>query len=320
MAGRGRIPSPFDGRSVQAPGMMRHGPFPGLGPAGHHRPMEPLSPAEHLEAKLAGQVEEIERLAGENHRLAATHAALRQDLVGAQQEIQRLRAHIRSIQTESDIQIRVLLEKIGKMEFDIRAGERIKKDLQQAHLEAQSLVTARQELTAQIRQANAELDKARSDLKTLPEMHAELDSLRQEHQRLRNTFEYEKGLNMDKVEQMQAMEKNLVGMAREVEKLRAEVLNVEKRARAPNPYGGGPYMHPDPLYPASVHGGGAYSENYGGPPHGQKGIGAAGEGIIPYGGGNNATASRGAGSAPVHIAGGASFWGGGPYDTPLPRK
>lgn len=46
----------------------------------------------------------------------------------------------------------------------------------------------------------------------------------------RTTFEYEKGLNIDKVQQMQAMEKNLVGMAREVEKLRAEVLNAEKRA------------------------------------------------------------------------------------------
>lgn len=46
----------------------------------------------------------------------------------------------------------------------------------------------------------------------------------------RTTFEYEKGLNIDKVHQMQAMEKNLVGMAREVEKLRAEVSNAEKRA------------------------------------------------------------------------------------------
>lgn len=37
-------------------------------------------------------------------------------------------------------------------------------------------------------------------------------------------------MNIDKVQQMQAMEKNLVGMAREVEKLHTEVLNVEKRA------------------------------------------------------------------------------------------
>lgn len=45
-----------------------------------------------------------------------------------------------------------------------------------------------------------------------------------------STFEYEKGKNIEQVEQMQGMEKNLFGMAREVEKLRAEVLNAEKRA------------------------------------------------------------------------------------------
>ncbi|XP_057495692.1 protein FLX-like 4 isoform X1 [Actinidia eriantha] len=299
MAGRGQIPSPFDGRSVQAPGMMRYGPFPGLVPAGH-RPMEQLPPLERLETKMAVQVAEIERIAGDNHRLAATHGALRQDLVGAQQEIQRLRAHIRSIQTESDIQVRVLLKKIAKMEFDIRSGESVKKDLQQAHIEAQSLVTARRELTAQIRQATTDLDEAHADLKNLPEMHAELDSLRKEHQRLRSIFEYEKGLNMDKVEQLQAMDKNQVGMVREVEKLCAEVLHAEKRAHAPNPYGG-PYMHhPDPLYSSLVLGSGAYAESYG--PHSLKGLGA--------GSVNSSTASVGVGGAPMPTFGGV-------YDTPL---
>ena len=43
------------------------------------------------------------------------------------------------------------------------------------------------------------------------------------------TFEYEKGLNIDNVEQLQAMEKNLVAMAREMEKLHAEVVNAEMR-------------------------------------------------------------------------------------------
>lgn len=47
----------------------------------------------------------------------------------------------------------------------------------------------------------------------------------------RVAFEYEKGSNIDQVERMHAMERNLISMAREVEKLRAEVLNAEKRAR-----------------------------------------------------------------------------------------
>lgn len=43
------------------------------------------------------------------------------------------------------------------------------------------------------------------------------------------TFEFEKGANMEKVDQLQAMEKDLIGMAREMEKLRAEVMNAEMR-------------------------------------------------------------------------------------------
>lgn len=179
MASRGYIPPGQGGRSAQAPGMMRHGPFPS-----GTRIIETLPP-ELVENKIALQEAEIERLAGDNHRLAATHVALRQDLVASQHDIQRLRAHIRTTQTETDIQIRALLEKIGKMELDIRAGESIKTDLHKAHTEARGLVTATRELSAQIEQASEELEKARADVKKLPEMENELESLMQEHQRLR---------------------------------------------------------------------------------------------------------------------------------------
>lgn len=46
----------------------------------------------------------------------------------------------------------------------------------------------------------------------------------------RATFEYERGENIEKVAQLQATEQRLIGMAREVEKLHAEVLNAEKKA------------------------------------------------------------------------------------------
>lgn len=300
------MPPGYGGRSAQAPGMMRHGPFPS-----GNRTMETLPP-ELVENKFAVQEAEIERLAGDNHRLAATHVALRQDLVASQHDIQRLRAHIRTTQTETDIQIRVLLEKIAKMEVDIRAGESIKMDLQQAHIEAQGLVTARRELSAQIQQASQELEKARADVKKLPEMHNELESMMQEHQRLRTTFEYEKGLNIEKVEQLKVTEKEMLSMAREVEKLRAEVLNAERRARAPNPYGG-PYMNQDPLYPPPppMHGTGGYADSYGRSM--QMGVGASGDGMIPYGVGNaTATTNIGGGTVPGS--------GGGAYDASHARR
>lgn len=48
----------------------------------------------------------------------------------------------------------------------------------------------------------------------------------------RAAIEYEKKVYADSYEQGQAMQSNLLSMARELEKLRAEVANAEKRARA----------------------------------------------------------------------------------------
>ncbi|RDX77945.1 Protein FLX-like 2, partial [Mucuna pruriens] len=101
---------------------------------------------------------------------------------------------MRSIHTESNIQIRFLLDKIVKGEVDIRAGDNVKKDLQQAPVEAQSLAVSKQELSAQIQRATQELKKVHSDVKNIPDLQPELDSLVQERQRLRATFEYENNL------------------------------------------------------------------------------------------------------------------------------
>lgn len=263
MDAHGRMPSSYGRRPIQAPGMMRHGPLPGPGPAGHH-PREALLPPEHLEKQVAIQEGEMERIARENQRFAESNVAMRQELVATQKEMQRVQAYLGSIHTESDIQIRGLLEKIGKLEDDIHSGDAVKKELQQAHLEAQNLITVRQELSAEIQLVTEELQKSTAGFKKLPEMHSELDGLRQEHQKLRcvvwflypleffincflccvsevitklqffflfgksATFEYEKGLNIEQVERMRAMEKNLMSMAKEVERLRAEVTGTEQ--------------------------------------------------------------------------------------------
>ncbi|KAL5539266.1 hypothetical protein UlMin_045831 [Ulmus minor] len=241
---------------------MRRVPFHGLGSIAGRQTLEPIAPPEILENRIAAQAAEVKQLAGDNHRLAATHVALREDLAVSQQEIQQLKAYIRSIQTESDIQIRVLLDKITKKEVEIRAGEGVKNDLEQAHKEAESLVAARQELSVQIQQASQELQRVRVDVKKLPELQAELDSLRKEHRKLRALFEYEKRQNIEQVEHLQAMEKNLLSMVKEVEKLQAEVFNAEKRANVP--YSGG-YMNPKFSYPPQMPGSATYVDSYGRP-------------------------------------------------------
>ncbi|KAK1324247.1 hypothetical protein QJS10_CPA02g01398 [Acorus calamus] len=254
MASRGHIPpSPYDGRLIQAPGMMRHGPFPGSASLSHH-PLDPLPPPQLLEKKLSAQGKEMEVLMMENQRLATTHVTLRRDLLITQQEMQRVQAHRGAAQAESEIQIRNLLEKIARTEAEIHASEGVRDELRHAHMELNDLLSARQELTSQIQQASEELQKAHADVKKLPEMLIELDGLMQEHQKLRAAFEYEKGLNIDLVDKMRTMEKDLFSMMREVEKLRAEVMTVEKRAHAPNPYGA-MYGGQGSGYPVAANGG-----------------------------------------------------------------
>lgn len=297
-----------------------HGP-PAYGSRSTHSSytIEPQHP-DHQDSKLVARSAEIERLASDKQRLSATHIALSQDLVATQQDIQKIRAHIGSVQTESDIQIRILLDKMAKMEAQIRAGENVKKDLQKAHTEARALVATRQELNDQVKKATQELDKVRADVEKLPEMKVELDGLRQEHQKLRSTFEHEKGKNMEKVAQMELMEKDLVGMAREVERLRAEVLNAEKRANAPTVYGA-PYMNQE-LYPPPPHmhaNGPGYGNH-----HVQMGIVGAGEGMNPYGGPHPGPAAPGTnpqwGPPPMIPYGGHPQWGGpSPYDNSYSR-
>ena len=105
------------------------------------------------------------------------------------------------------------------------------------------------------------------------------------------TFEYEKSSNIEQVEQLQAMEQKLILMAKEVDKLRIDVLNAEKRANgklccvlgglhclsekffrqlfsngvslyaAPVPYAGG-YMNPNFPYPPPMLGNVAYVDGY----------------------------------------------------------
>ncbi|XP_038992895.1 protein FLX-like 4 [Hibiscus syriacus] len=102
-----KIRSAYEGRSIQAPGAIRHGSLAGSGPPARGA-LEPLPRPELLENKIASQAAELEQLAVDNHRLVARHVALKEDLVAVRHEAQKLKEHIRSIQNESDIQIRVL--------------------------------------------------------------------------------------------------------------------------------------------------------------------------------------------------------------------
>lgn len=184
-----------------------------------------LPPPEVMEQKLAVQHVDMQALVSENQRLAATHATLRQELAAAQHELQMLHGHIEEMRLQKEQQTKGLMDKISRIEAELQAAEPIKVELQQARAEAHILVAARQDLISKVQQLTQELQRSHSDVQQIPFLLTELDSLRREYQHCRTTYDYEKKLYNDHLESLQVMEKNYVTMAREVEKLRAELTN-----------------------------------------------------------------------------------------------
>ncbi|KAL6135428.1 hypothetical protein ACLB2K_067656 [Fragaria x ananassa] len=265
MGSKGRIPPAHLRRPH--PGPDPYG-LPGPGtrpPPGGYSPFDMLPPPQVLEQKLASQHVEMQRLATENQRLASTHGSLRQELAGAQHELQILHAQAGAMKSERDQQMRSLMDKIAKMEAELKSAEPVKGELQQARAEANGLVGARQESIVKVQQLSQELQRAHVEVQQIPVLVQQLEGLRQEYQHCRATFDYEKKLYNDHLESLQVMEKNYVTMAREVGKLRAELLNnpgVERRTGGP--YYGNPGTNESEASGLAA-GQNAYEDSYGVP-------------------------------------------------------
>ncbi|MCO5549258.1 hypothetical protein L7F22_002725 [Adiantum nelumboides] len=240
MAGLPRLP-------LGAPGAVL------VGPGGRpHMPSAEMTVA-LLEQKVLTQHQEIQKLLSENQRLAAMHVALRQELAVTQQDVQR----VQQVFIEKEQQTRVLTEKVVKLEAEARSTEPLKTELENAKAGAHKLLALRTELSNQVNQLTQDLQKARNDAQAASTTKGEMEALRDEIQRARAAFEYEKKANAELLEQRGVMEKNLVSMAREMEKLRAELTNADMKARVGS-YGGGSYGVSESGYPSAASYGDAY--------------------------------------------------------------
>ncbi|XP_068657565.1 protein FLX-like 1 [Aristolochia californica] len=197
-------------------------------PRGAHLPPHPAI----IEERLAAQHHELQALLVDNQRLAATHVALIQERAAAQHELQHMTHVAGSMHAEKDLQLRELYDKSLKIEADLQASESLRAELMQVRAGIQKLSASRQELTNQVQALTQDLTRANAELQQAPALKMESDAMKQELHRARAAIEYEKKAHAENYEQGQAMEKDLISMAWEVEKLRAEIANVEKRARA----------------------------------------------------------------------------------------
>ncbi|KAJ9147417.1 hypothetical protein P3X46_029582 [Hevea brasiliensis] len=315
MGSKGRIPPshlrrPHPGSGIVHPDAFVSGVRPPLGP---YPPFDMLPPPEVMEQKLAAQHVEMQRLATENQRLAATHSNLRQELAAAQHELQILHAHIGAIKSERELHMRSLVDKISKIETELKAAEPVRSELHQARTEAENLVVARQELVSKVRHLTQDLHRAHADVLQIPVLMSELESLRQEYQRCRVSYDYEKKLFSDHLESLQAMEKNYVTMSREVEKLRLELTNTanaDMKTVAGGPYGGATGNNENEASGRPV-GQNIYEDSYG-VPHGQ------GHSAVP---GNSGAGAGAANANMVANSGtGTPTYAGAPSSSTAPKS
>ncbi|XVF25115.1 hypothetical protein REPUB_Repub13aG0186200 [Reevesia pubescens] len=227
MAGRNRREA-FNDRRGFPPERHFH-----RGPPLPHPPPHPVLLEEELEMQHA----EIRRLLTDNHRLVEDRMAIQQELGAAKEEIHRLNLVIGEIRGEQELHSRGLIEKGLKLEADIRATEPLKKEAVQLRAEVQKLNNVKQELNGQVQTLKQDVARLQADNQQIPILRAEIDGLHQELMHARTAIDYEKKANIELMEQRQAMEKNMVSMAREVEKLRAELASMDGRQWA----AGGPY-------------------------------------------------------------------------------
>lgn len=265
MGSKGHPPPHHLRRPLPGPELLHPDPYgPGIRPPHGAFPFDMMPHPEIMEEKIAAQEVEMRKLLIENQRLASTHSVLRQELAAAQQELQRLHAHLGAMKADQDQHTRGLIDKMTKMEAELKNSDSIKADLQKTHAEAQSALMARQELAAKAQKLNEDLHRIHGDAQQIPALLSELDALRQEYQHCRATYDYEKKLRIDHYESLQVMEKNYMSMVREVEKLRAELTNaanLEKSGGSYNSSGG--YKENDLTGGQRPLGQNAYEEAYG---------------------------------------------------------
>lgn len=197
-------------------------------------PIRRLTPAEvHLiEDRIATQRREIQELLLDNQRLAATHVALKQDVAAAQDDLRRFSAAASSVKADRDAQVREIYERSLKLEAEARSIDGLPVELNRVRADIKELRTERKVLLEKLKDIDADIASAQSELRQMPDLKSEIEAMQGEIQRGRAAVEYERKMHSTNFELSEAMEKHMISMASEAEKLRSELADAEKRAMA----------------------------------------------------------------------------------------
>lgn len=230
-----------------------------------HRGLGPLPPhPAALEEEIELQHRDIQRIFAENRHIMDENVILQSDLAAINDEMHRLGQMIPKIRAEKDARTRDLIERGLKLESELHGIEPLRAEVVQLRAEVQKLDSVRQDLATQIENLTKNITRIKSENQQISAMSNDIDGMSNELTEARRAIEFEKKANKEQTEQKQVMEKNLITMAREVEKLRAEQLSLDRRGRGAGGYG---MLNgsPETRYPGGEtrYAGGAFDDVYG---------------------------------------------------------
>ncbi|XP_076935438.1 protein FLX-like 3 [Bidens hawaiensis] len=221
-----------------------------------------------LEEELELQHHDIKRIMVENGHVVEENVILQRELTAVKDEIHRLGQIIPQLHADREARARDIIQRRMKLEAELRETEPLRADFSHLRNEAQKLNSLKQELSNQARILTNDNSRLRAENEQAVVIKNDIDGLRKDLVEMRREYETVKKTNEEHLIQKEAMEKNLISMAREIEKLRGE----QMRARG---LGGGGYGmlsgSPDMRYSGGgygdVYGGGWGSYDHQGPPH-----------------------------------------------------
>ncbi|KAL5218384.1 hypothetical protein ABZP36_019068 [Zizania latifolia] len=185
-----------------------------------------------LEDRLAERDRDIQELLVDNQRFAATHVALQQQLIAAQHELRAVSMAANKVRAEREDEVLALAEQAARIEAEARTVVAARADVDQVHADVRVLAAARTELMDRSQALREQLTRVQAEAGKGASVRAQVETMRREIQRGRAAVEFEKKAHADNLEQSKAMEKNMISVASEIEKLRGELANAEKRATA----------------------------------------------------------------------------------------
>ncbi|KAG6481542.1 hypothetical protein ZIOFF_058146 [Zingiber officinale] len=185
-----------------------------------------------FEEKLAAQLREIHLFLNDNEELASSHVSLKRDLGASQHELRIAAAVVAESKAQTDAEAREIFERLCEAEAEVRLIERMRADMAQVQSDIRAFSVEKEELGQKLQSLKGEMAIAQSNHKEVRTIKAEIEVMRKEIEKGRAAIEFEKKAHADNLGQSQIMENNMISMVREVEKLRAELANIEKRARA----------------------------------------------------------------------------------------